>query len=382
MDMKSNISQNISIAKHIVDGSITIDSISEFRSILRIFPNDPALHRVFADLLVRKKNYEAAMRSYSKAATLNIESGMMLQAIICKILQWRLKKPTPQRARRFYRAFSGGSYHQTPLNVFINSLSFSEFTALVNQMIRVRMAAGRTLRKIGDQETDLCLIVAGKLKATTLLPLNGKQAEPQKSTVYLAQNDFFGDIYPYDSEKISQAFVETITAAELVKISKVKLKRICKKYPNIELGLIDLLKARSEIGDKGILRRVRQIDRHKLPIKIDMQIFPGESEDHPIVLDGYTRDVSIDGMCLVLNAKYAHVPSMYQDIKNIQIQMSMPGEAMKISVAGKIVWSKQVYAEDEKTVALGIQYKHMTPKLSGLLVVFADILHGSEAVGD
>lgn len=380
--MVTNLNQTISIAKHIVDGSITIDSISEFRSILRIFPNDAALHRVFADLLVRKKSFEAAMRSYSKAATLNIESGMMLQAIICKILEWRLKKPTRQRAQRFYRSLSGGKYHQTPLNVFINSLSFTEFTALVNQMTRVRMAAGRTVRKIGDRETDLYLIVTGNLKATTLLPLNGNQEGPPKTIVYLSENDFFGDIYPYDSEKISQAFVETITAAELVKISKVKLKRICKKYPNIELGLIDLFKARSEIGAESLLRKVRLIDRHKLPIKIDLQIYPGKSGDHTIVLDGYTRDVSIGGMCIVLDAKYAHVPSMYQDIKNARIQISMPGDAMKISVVGKIVWRKQVSAEDQKTVALGIQYQNMTPKLSGLLVVLADILHESESSND
>lgn len=322
------------------------------------------------------------MRSYSKAATLNIESGMMLQAIICKILEWRLKKPTRQKAQRFFRALSGGRYHQTPLNVFINGLSFTEFTALVNQMTRVRMAAGRTVRKIGDRETDLYLIVTGNLKATTLLPLNGNQEEPPKTIVYLSENDFFGDIYPYDSEKISQAFVETITAAELVKISKVKLKRICKKYPNIELGLIDLFKARSEIGAESLLRKVRLIDRHKLPIKIDLQIYPGKSGDHTIVLDGYTRDVSIGGMCIVLDAKYAHVPSMYQDIKNARIQISMPGDAMTISVVGKIVWRKQVSAEDQKTVALGIQYQNMTPKLSGLLVVLADILHESESSND
>jgi CRP-like cAMP-binding protein len=373
--MTSDLNQSISIAKQIVDGSITIHSVSEFRSILRIFPNDPALHRVFADLLVRKESIEAAVRSYSRAATLNIEAGMMLQAIICKILEWRQKKPTRQRAQRFYRALGGGSYHQTPINVFFNSLSFTEFTGLLNQMTRVRLAAGKTVRKMGEPESELYIIVSGNLKATTLLPLDQDQDEPQKNTVYLSENDFFGDIYPFDSEKISQAFVETITAAELVKITKVKLKRLCRKYPNIELGLIDLFRARSEIGDEGLLRRVRQIDRHNLPIKVDMQIFPGKSGDHPIVMDGYTRDVSIGGMCIVLDSKYAHVPSMYQNIRKVHIQMSMPGDAMTISVAGKIVWSKQVSAEDRKTVALGIQYENMSPRLSGLLVIFADLLH-------
>ena len=110
-----------------------------------------------------------------------------------------------------------------------------------------------------------------------------------------------------------------------------------------------------------------------------MQIYPGNSGDHPIVMDGYTRDVSIGGMCIVLDSQYAHVPSMYQSIKKLHIQLSMPGDAMKISVVGKIVWSKQVYIEDQKTVALGIQYQNMAPQLSGLLVVFADILHRSES---
>jgi CRP-like cAMP-binding protein len=377
--MTSTLNQSISIAKQIVDGKITIHSVSEFKSILRIFPNDPALHRVFADLLVGKNNIDAAIRSYSRAATLNIEAGMMLQAIICKILEWRHQKPSRQKAERFYRALSGGSYHQTPINVFFDSLSFTEFSGLLNQMTRVRMAAGKTLRKIGEPESELYLVVSGNLKATTLLPLDQDQKEPQKNTVYLSENDFFGDIYPFDSDKIAQAFVETITVAELVKITKFKLKRVCRTYPNIELGLIDLFRARSEIGDVGLLRRVRQIDRHPLPIKVDMQIYPGTSGDHPIVMDGHTRDVSIGGMCIVLDSKYAHVPSMYQNIRKVHIQLSMPEDAMTISVAGKIVWSKQVSVGDRKTVALGIQYKNLSPKLSGLLVVFADMLHGADS---
>ncbi|UCD82509.1 MAG: PilZ domain-containing protein, partial [Desulfobacterales bacterium] len=146
---------------------------------------------------------------------------------------------------------------------------------------------------------------------------------------------------------------------------------------NIELGIIDLFKARSETGEEGLLRQVRLTGRHKLPIKIEMKIYPGDSEGHPIVVDGYTRDVSIGGMCIVLDAKYAHVPSMYQNIKHVHIQISMQGDAMTVSVSGKIVWSKEVSVETEKTVALGIQYMNLKPKLSGLLVVFADILHGA-----
>jgi CRP-like cAMP-binding protein len=375
--MKRNISQHISIAKQIVDGAIALQSTEEFKSILRIFPNDPALHRVFADHLVRQKKIEEAIISYGKAATLNIESGMMLQAIICKVLEWRQKNPDRQKAERFHRALSGGRYYQTPLNVFFNSLSFDEFSSFVNQMTRIRVAAGKTVRKMGEQEKDLYLIVSGTLKATTILPLARMQDEPQKTTVYLTDNDFFGSIYPFENENISQAFVETITNAELVKIPREKLKKICKKFSNIELGLIDLFKARSEAGGEGFLRQVRLTGRHKLPIKIEMKIYPGDTGHHPIILDGYTRDVSIGGMCVILDAKYDHVPTMYQDIRNAAIQVSMESDAMSVSVSGKIVWCKEVAVEAEKTVALGIQYLNMAPKLSGLLVVFADILHGA-----
>ena len=375
--MNNQISKHISIARHIVDGSLTIDSVKEFRSILRIFPNDPALHRVYGDLQARKKSFKAAAASYRKAGTLYIESGMMLQAVVCKILEWRLYPPTSLKARRFYQALNGGKYHETLLNVFFNRLSFSEFAAFINRLKRVRIKAGKTIIKIGEQENFLYFIAAGNVTATTLHPLADGQKEAEKTIVHLTENDFFGDIYPFESDKISQSYFETTTVTELVKISQTALKRICKKFPNIELGIIDLLKARSNVNDDEILRKVRQTDRRLLPVKIDMQIYPGKSGHHPIVLDGYTRDVSIGGMCIVLDAGYEHVPSMYNDIKNSRIQISMAGEAMTISVSGKIVWSKEVIFEGRKTIALGIQYQNMTPQLSGLMVVFADILDGS-----
>ena len=108
-----------------------------------------------------------------------------------------------------------------------------------------------------------------------------------------------------------------------------------------------------------------------------MQIYPGKSGQHPIVLDGYSRDVSIGGMCIVLDPGYEHLPSMYEEIKDSRVQISMANEAMKLSVSGKIVWSKDVVFDDQHTIALGIQYQKMTPKLSGLAVVFADILKSS-----
>ena len=51
---KNNAFSQISIAAQIIDGSIKIKSVTEFENVLRLFPNDPALVRAYADLLVKK----------------------------------------------------------------------------------------------------------------------------------------------------------------------------------------------------------------------------------------------------------------------------------------------------------------------------------------
>ncbi len=58
--MKPNLSGYISVAEQIIDGSITINSIKEFKSILKIFPNDPALQKAYSDLLKKKKQPDEA----------------------------------------------------------------------------------------------------------------------------------------------------------------------------------------------------------------------------------------------------------------------------------------------------------------------------------
>lgn len=376
--MKSQISRQINLAQHIIDGSIAIDSTKTFKSILQIFPNDPALHKAFADFLLRKKSRENAQKVYSRAARLYIDAGMILQAIVCKLIQWRLQKPSSHEAKLFYQTLRRGSYHETPLNLFFDRLSFPELIALINRMDLLRLPAGQMIKKIGDSENDLYLIVSGNLKATTYQPLLDEADEQKKSTLFLTENDFFGDIYPFEEQKNSQSYTETISRTELVRIPKKKMIDVCAKYPAIELGIIDLFKTRSNTDEEGILRMVRKADRHKFPIKMNLEIRPGGPDNHPIVLDGYTKDVSVGGMCIILDSKFSALGTVYEQFQNAQIQISLPSQALTISVSGNIVWSDDVEYKGEKTVALGIQFDEMAPKLGGMLVVFADIIRNNE----
>ena len=374
----NDLSKQIDIAKHVIEGSIRIDSIREFEGMLQIFPRDPDLHRAYSDLLIRKKRYGQAAKAYHKSAELFIASGKLLPALLCKLLQWRLKRPSRNEAIRFYRAMLNGSYHETSLKVFLSRLAFSELIALMNYMKRLSLPADKTVVKIGDSEGALFFVVSGSLISKPDQPANKNESHHDESTVQLSENDVFGSIYPFEEEKISRSSTKTSSRVELVKLSKPHLIKLCKKYPNVELGIIDLLKARSNGNDNGALQAVRKADRQQLPMRMNLKIYPDATSQHPVVIDGYSKDVSVGGMCIVLDSKYADIPAVYKSIQNAKIEISLPGEALTISVTAAIAWSKEVYHQGEKTVALGIEFEDMSPKLSGLLVVFADILSDRE----
>jgi CRP-like cAMP-binding protein len=373
--MKGQLSKQISIARHIIDGSITIDSVKDFQGVLQIFPNDPALHRAYADLLVRKQLSEIAVQSYHQAADLFAAAGLLLQAVVCQVLNWQIRPPIDSETQKFWDTLHNSRYHEIPTNRFLARLSHEELVTITNAAELLRLPAGKTVNKFGDEETALYFIAAGNIKATTYEPLSKSDFDHRKSTVYLSENDFFGYVYPLNESKLSHSYTETVGSTELIRLSRENLNRICRRHTGIELAIIDLYKARSSLEEMEALRAVRKTDRHKLPVKMNLKIWPGKTGHYGLILDGTSRDISVNGMGIVLDAKYANVPSIYKNIKNAKIEISMPSEAMTINVLGSIVWSNEVYHEEKKTVALGIRFEEMSPQMSGLLVVFANILN-------
>jgi len=113
---KSNVFSQISIAARIIDGSIKIDSRAEFENILRLFPNDPALLRIYADLLVTKKSPEIAAKSYGEAAHLFIDSGRTLQAIVSKSLARTRKSYIKNLAFIYLKMISLGIFTLLKIN--------------------------------------------------------------------------------------------------------------------------------------------------------------------------------------------------------------------------------------------------------------------------
>ncbi len=367
-----------SIPEHIVDGSIVIDSIEAFSSILKQFPKHPALLKKYADLLFRQDLLDLAAKSYGEAARLYIESGRMLQALVAKKQQWLIKPPSQKEIHLFLSAIEGGSFKASPLKMFFDKLSAKEMLAIISSFVRVRLFADKVVKKAGDRETDLFFVVSGTLKDSAFLSLEAKEKVHRNSNIDLSADDFFGEIYPFKKDQICRSDIKTRTQVELVKISRQKLMKLCREHPNMEMAVIDLFNIRSAPEEKSQTQAIRKADRYQLPIKMNLELAPKGSFNSPLIVDGYSSDISIGGICVVLNGKSEHIghllASLPETADNSQIRVNFPGETMELKVLGNIMWRHQIHFNGHKTLAMGIRFEEDSPKLRGMLFMFANSL--------
>ena len=367
-----------SIPQHIVDGSIGIDSIEAFGSILKQYPNHPGLLKKYSDLLFRQDLHDLAAKSYGEAAQLFIESGKMLQALVAKKLQWLIKPPPDKDLRQFLSALDQGIFDDCPLKIFFEKLSAKEKLAVISGFVRVELIAGKTLKKSGEKDTDLYFVVCGTLKDSVFPSIDTKQKVYRKSNIYLTDDDFWGDVYPFDRDQTGTSEVVTVTQVELVKISKQKLVGLCRQYPNVERALIDLFKIRAESGVINRPNMFRQAGRYQMPMKMILELPPWGPFKTPIAIEGYSSDISISGICVVLNGSSEHVPYLLNSLSEIddrkRIRVSFPGDTMELKVRGNIIWNHEIQFNGKKTLAVGVQFEEDTPKMRGMLFMFAKSL--------
>jgi len=386
---ENNKNQSIgekNIPEHIIDGSIVIDSIEAFSSILKQFPNHPALLKKYADLLFRQELLNLAAKSYGEAARLYIGSGQMLQALVAKKQQWLIKTPSNKEIQLFISDLEQGNFRMTPPKMLLDKLSPKEMLAILSGFVRVRLFADKIVQKAGDRGTDLYFIVSGTLKDSIFPSLVTKEKVHRKPNIYLSEDDFFGEIYPFKNDQICQSDIKTVTQVELVKISRQKLMKLCREFPNIELALIDLFKIRLGPEESSLPQMARKAERYELPIKLNLELAPKDSLETPLIIDGYSSDISIGGICVVLNGKSEHIgnllDSMPETADTHQIRVSFPGETMELKVWGNIVWRHQIHFNGSKTLALGIQFEENSPKLRGMLFMFANSLEIPQTLPD
>ena len=369
--------QKINIVEQINGGFISIDSVEEFTELLEDFPEDPSLHRAYADLLIKKNSSGKAALSYGRAAALYLKSGKLLPGVLTKLLQWRIKSPVYQDAQLFLSALRDNNLPDTPLKVFLKKLSNPEVLAVIKCLGNIQFPAGQLIYKIDDVQEDLYFIVSGSIKEIRFEPVETDAETVFKQSVnQLSDDDTFGELYPIKDENVCQSFIETIEPVELVKIPKKMLLAICKKYPNVEFGLQAVSNFRSEFSKAKLLKKNRKSQRHEVLIKMSLEIFPHSSVNFPIIIEAYSKDISVGGTCVVLDASdmsvAKSVTSFSKTIKNSEVKINFPCEGLELKVSGKIVWTQETIDKGKKTLAVGIQFRDLSPKLCGMLFVFAE----------
>ena len=373
--MTDRIEKQNSIVSRIIDGSVTIDSVAEFENLLKVFPNDPGLHRIFANLLKRKKSFDAAADAYGTAAKLFIEADMTLQAIVSKILEWRIFKPSHQEGQAFYSSLREGRSKGTAVHNFFIEMTYPEIIAFMIELAIQHFPASGMVKRFGDEENNLYFIVSGALEETSYYRLEKGGRAQKKSTKNLVEDNFFGEIYPFEEEKVSQSDITTISRVELAKIPKSRLMLVCRKYPNVKLLVNGLYETCPDSDAEGHSKTVRKTVRYQLPTQVNLKIFRDEPGKAPLDLTGFTENISLGGASVVLGAKYETGHSDNLPGKNVKIQIALPTASVSLSILGTIVWSKEVSLEGKTTAVVGIQFKEMTDTDRRLL---KDYHYGSE----
>ena len=364
--------------EHIIDGSIVINSIDLMLDILKKFPAEPNLVRIYADLLLKYKMHEAAAKAYNRAALLFLNNGKMLPAIVAKISQWHIEMPSDQHVKSFLSEFDNNHNRELPIGHFFSKLSIHELKALCSLFENIRLPAGHVLKEIGDPEDHLFFIVSGRLKDSIYLTLQNQRKIFRKPTLTLSENDFFGDIYPFNKEQRSQSYTETLEPVELVKIPREKLMRICRKYPNIELGIIDLLSIRSMSDKETPVGEIRKETRYKFTLRLELEIYPEDDPEQAIYLEGDSEDISIGGMSINIDPTNIREPqtvsSLEKTISDSRINVSVVTPTLLLKISDKIAWHRKIVHNGTKTVAMGMQFDEMSPKIRGLLFALVNSL--------
>lgn len=365
--MKKYLEKPRNILKSIFSNSDDADSVKETVRSLRALPKNPSVRRAFADSLVRKRDLPSAAKAYNSAASLFLRSNLILQAIVSKSLEWRIVRPSQHECRHFYKALHKKGKPDTPLNTFFYKMSWEELSAILKGFVRTRVPAGISFKKVGDPDTALYLIVSGILRETHYHPVEDSDVPSRKSTVNLGANDIFGDAFPLREDAESQSDVETISRVEMVKIPELRLVELCQRYPNIELLLGDLFKPRAEDLQKRASRLIRTTQRHRLPTKANIGIMLDEIDRRLLVLNGITRDISVNGACVVLGVNDSLASPSKVVGSHARITFSLPKTLQRPYIPGKVVWSERILSKGKKTVALGLHFEEFPELDRGLL---------------
>ena len=369
------------ILEHILEGSIVLDSVETFGSVVNEFPEQPELLKLFADFLAARGKKPPAAQQYSAASELFLGKGQLLHAVVAKMLEWQHERPSRETLLRFLSAVGSRSHDGSPVNWFLQTLLPSELMALFSKFSSNRFPSGKTIRNIGETETHLWFVLAGELKESNYQligqkPRFNKQRLQQRASRLLGQNHVFGEVFPFTEICISQSVIETVRGTEVIGVPRRRLIQVCKKFPKVELGILKLLQIRSETGAGSPSGQVRRGQRYAMQVNMTVEIHPTGVSGPAVVLNGSARDLSISGVSFVPKTNGDGLPpnlqSLVKDFDHQRVRVAISNEALTMSIPGQIVRTRELVVNGNRTLSLGIQFDEVSPCVSGAFLAFAE----------
>jgi CRP-like cAMP-binding protein len=346
------------IVSSILDGSHTVNTVEEFEDILQANPENPLLLRAYADFLVGETMFDEAAIEYKKSVGLFVKSCSIVQAMLSNILQWGVLKVSERECRSIYRTLHDIKSEEVPVFNFFARMTYSELLDVMGELEQVNVSAGQVLRKPNDPENDIFFIVSGLLRET--VNYQSSTGELKQFTATLAENMFFGDIYPLEEENHSPSRVETITDVRILRFSKPDIIRVCRKYPNIRLLVMELCQTRRGSESRQYSYFVRASTRYQLQTKVTLEIFPNDKNERPLILQCLTDNVSEGGACINLGEKYWIGSAADLVGRKAKMMISVPRASLSFEVTGSIVWKKEVSHDGVASILVGIQFSQIS----------------------
>lgn len=357
--LEKPIDRHKSVAQRIADGTLSIRSQKEFDNLLKIFPDHPVLFRAYGDFLKRQKDLFKAADAYGTAAALFIEEAVPLQSIVAKVLEWEIAKPAHEEVIAFHGMLSRIRSEEKPALNFWTQLSYSELLSFMLKLTLVRFSPEKRVQKAFKEENSLFFVVSGALRETVYMP--EKRDRPRiLHTVDLAENDFFGTIYPFTEKVFSTSDIHTLTRVELIKITRSQLAAICKTHPDLNALVQELYQRREKTGEDAPRRTVRRNVRHHLPTQVRIKVFREDKGQAPLILDGFIDNISLGGVCVFLNQMLGRPLLSQLQSRNVKVIMKLISPSVDLTILGEIVWTKVFDLDNRKQDTLGIQFKEMS----------------------
>jgi hypothetical protein len=348
----------------IANGSIRIEAIQDFRRIISKYPENPELLRIYAARLAADNRTEDAAWAFARAATLFFGAGTHFKGWLCKLLEWRLQRPSGEQLTEVQKTIMSAS-PQTGVDEFVQQLTSAERLAIFSKVKFVSVPAGKSILPAEEGRQGLYVVIAGVLKEEG--PGDGS-----KPRIYQETN-CFGFTAPPSA---CHPGVRSMTRAELMAISREHLLSTFRRFPNAERKLKLLYRPPEGKGKRPVApQRTRKGERYLNRTFMSLRIPPLQAGGKSLVLKGFSHEISLTGISFI--PEQHGRPDTSDIIQNAasfigrKVYAGILAEGISVEVQGQVVRVNEVLNNGDRVFCFSIQFAEVSPLVRWMLFTFA-----------